>query len=55
MYIEHTPQGYNIMGMSSELLEEIVFALRETYPLEDCPTVCQLVAEAEKELKSLKK
>ena len=50
MYIEHTPQGYNVMGVPPELLEEIIMALREFYPLDECPKVQQFVDKAEKEL-----
>jgi hypothetical protein len=50
MYIEHTPQGYNMMGLSPELLEEIILALRDTYPLEECPKIKELVDKAEYEI-----
>jgi hypothetical protein len=51
MYIEHTPQGYNIMGVPQELLADIIGALREFYPLEDCPKIQTFVDKAEHELK----
>jgi hypothetical protein len=50
MYIEHTPQGYNIMGVSPELLDDIIMALREYYQLDDFPKIQKFVEKAEKEL-----
>ena len=33
MYIEHTPQGYNIMGVSPELLKEIINLFKLLFPM----------------------
>jgi hypothetical protein len=52
MYIEHTPQGYNIMDASPVVLTCIIEALREYYPLEDCPKIQDFVVKAEHELKN---
>ena len=54
MYIEHTPQGYNVMGLSPEQLEEIIQALRDFYPLDECPELQKLVSKVEYELTKTK-
>ena len=33
MYIEHTPQGYNVMGVSPELLEDIINLFKLLFPI----------------------
>jgi hypothetical protein len=52
MYIEHTPQGYNIMGVSIALLSEIIWALLDTHPVDELPEIRKFIDEAEQELKS---
>jgi hypothetical protein len=50
MYIEHTPQGFNIIGLSAETLTEIIRAFRHSCRPEEHTECCLLVQEAEKEL-----
>jgi hypothetical protein len=54
MYVEYTPQGFNMMNVSPELLDEIILALRECYLLSECPTIQRFIAEAEKEQNTFK-
>jgi hypothetical protein len=50
MYIEYTPQGFNIIGLSAETLTEIIRAFRRSCLPEEHPEFSLLVQEAEKEL-----
>jgi hypothetical protein len=50
MYIEYTPQGFNIIGLSAETLAEIIRAFRSIRRQEQRPEVRRLLTEAETEL-----
>jgi hypothetical protein len=51
MYIEYTSQGFNIIGLSQELLSEIIRALRFSWS-EKKPDVQELIDKVEEELKN---
>lgn len=49
MYIEHTPQGFNIIGISPELLLRFIMEFKSII-YRDNPEAYKFVVEAEKEL-----